>query len=398
MTDRPIRTTVIALTPLERDARVQRTALALAEAGHEVVVVGRKPLPTATPFRSVGLSAVPTASTQRMELLVTQAPASLVAPAAHLLYWLPAARRELLARAAESRPDLVIANDWLTLPVGRVLKERGGATLVYDSHEYATKEHIQNWKWRLVSRAAVAAIERRHIGSADRVLTVSRGIAEALRDQYALPCTPAVVRNLPPFQAIAFRPPNARRQVLFHGLIRPERGLEELIDSIPFWNFAGELVIRGYGLEPYLNSLRIRGRERGVQDRIHFAPPVASDELVRQAAAADIGYLALPGVTAHYEYALPNKLFEYLMAGLPILASPRTEIRKVIEEAGAGLTVELTPRALATALNGVAADDIVRMRRAALQAAQRLNWEAERRVLVDVVEETHRLRRTAHHR
>jgi glycosyltransferase involved in cell wall biosynthesis len=389
-----IRTVILALTPLARDARVLRSAAALCEAGHEVVVIGRHPLPRQVNFHCVGLAALAGAAAQRLELVATQAPANLWPALGNRLYWLPSVRRELLARAAKIRPDIVISNDWLTLPVGRALKDRLGATLVYDSHEYATKEHVQNWKWRLVSQAAVSAIERSNIASADLVLTVSRGIAEALRSDYGLPSTPTIVRNLPSYLAADFRPPNQRRQVLFHGLIRPERGLEELIDSLPRWTFPGCLVIRGYGHESYLESLRERARNQGVADRVRFEPPTAPDELIRQAASADIGYLALPDVTAHYEYALPNKLFEYLMAGLPVLATPRREIRTILDETGAGLVADLDPTALALALNGITEDDIVRMRQSALHAAQHLNWESERQVLVQAVEDAHRHRRS----
>jgi glycosyltransferase involved in cell wall biosynthesis len=168
-----------------------------------------------------------------------------------------------------------------------------------------------------------------------------------------------------------------------------------LIDSVPLWTTRGELVIRGYGHEPYLESLRSRARGRGVADCVRFAPPTAPDELVRQAASADIGYLALPDVTAHYEYALPNKLFEYLMAGLPVLATPRHEIVGILHESGSGLVADLNPTAIAEALNGISADDIVRMRQCALRAAQHLNWEAEQQILVHAVEEVHQRRRSA---
>jgi glycosyltransferase involved in cell wall biosynthesis len=296
----------------------------------------------------------------------------------------------MLALALAADPDVVLCNDWMTLPVGAEVKRRRNVTLVYDSHEYAAKEHIQNWKWRVVSRAAVCAVEKRHIGKADLVLTVSPGIAEALQRDHALPATPTVVRNLPPYIETRAGPPNGRRQILFHGLIRPERGLEELIDSAPAWSFDGAIVVRGYGAQAYLDGLRDRARERDIAERLSIEPFVAPDALISLAAAADIGYLALPATTDHYEFALPNKLFEYLMAGLPVLATPRREIHHVLQSTESGFVAELEPRAIAAALNAVTADDLVRMRVAALSAARRLNWEAERHLLIAAIEAAHR--------
>ena len=210
-----MRIAILALTPVSRDARVMRSAHALAGAGHEVVVIGREPLPEGAAFTCVGLPPVRGGAAQRLELVATQAPATLWHATAHPLYWLPAARRRLLAAALQVRPDAILCNDWITLPIGAAVKRRTGAALIYDSHEYAAKEHIQNWQWRVVSRSAVVAIERRHIGEADLVITVSEGIADGLRRDHGLAVRPTVIRNVPEYVPVDFRLPNPRRQVLF---------------------------------------------------------------------------------------------------------------------------------------------------------------------------------------
>ena len=89
---------------------------------------------------------------QRLALVATQAPGTLLPSLAPALYWLPRLRWAALSAALDFRPDILICNDWNTLPVGSAVNRRTGAKLVYDAHEFATREHIQNWKWRLVSR------------------------------------------------------------------------------------------------------------------------------------------------------------------------------------------------------------------------------------------------------
>ncbi|MFI4996689.1 MAG: glycosyltransferase, partial [Hyphomicrobiales bacterium] len=369
----------LVFTPLAGDARVQRTAEALSEAGHEVLVVARPPYPAKGAYRRHELAAMPSPMAQRLALVATQAPATLLPGLAPTLYWLPPFRRAALNAVLDFRPDVVICNDWNTLPVGVAVNRRSGAKLVYDAHELATREHIQNWKWRLVSHRAVREIEQRSMPFVDLLVTVSEGIAQSLRNLYDLTQKPIVIRNLPSYQPIPFREIKPPLTLLFHGLIRRERGLEELIDSMPAWSFEGRFVVRGYGQDAYLAALKERARQRGVAERVLFAPRVSPERLVAEAAAADIGYLALPGTTEHYEFALPNKLFEYMMAGLPVMATPRVEMAAMLSSTRSGFTTELDPQSLAATLNSMNFEDLNRMRMAALAAARSLNWEHEKR-------------------
>ena len=375
----------LVFTPLSEDARVRRTAEALSEAGHDVLAIARRPFPNDGPYRRCELSRLPAPALQRLALVATQAPATLFPRLAAALYWLPRLRRMALDAVIAFRPDILICNDWNTLPIGAAVKRRTGAKIIYDAHEFATREHIQNWKWRLVSHRAVREIEQRNMPYVDLVMTVSEGIAQSLYNLYELTQKPTVIRNLPSYQDIAFREIRQPLTLLFHGLIRQERGLEELIDSMPDWHFEGRLVIRGYGQDGYLAQLEQRARERGVIERVSFAPRVSPEALISEAASADIGYLALPGTTEHYEYALPNKLFEYMMAGLPIMATPRIEMATLLSATGCGFTTELDPRALAATLNGLKLEELNRMRKAALDAARSLNWQQEKRRLTAAI-------------
>jgi glycosyltransferase involved in cell wall biosynthesis len=155
---------------------------------------------------------------------------------------------------------------------------------------------------------------------------------------------------------------------------------------MPHWQFEGRFLIRGHGQEAYLASLEKRARQRGVAERVAFAPRVSPERLISEAAAADIGYLALPGTTEHYEYALPNKLFEYVMAGLPVLATPRVEMATMLSSLECGFISELDPQSLANALNAVELDELNEMRRNALAAARTLNWEQEKSRLTSIID------------
>src|SRR5262249_28492383 len=163
-------------------------------------------------------------------------------------------------------------------------------------------------KWRLWHRPMVCALEREFICCASVVSAVSNGIAERLQKLYRLPNPGITIRNTPPFAAGAFRPTARDRiKVLYHRLVAPCRGLEATIDRVVAWRRMFELTIRGPGDEVYLSELRRRIAERGIVGRVVIAPPVPMTALVREAAAYDVGFFALPGSSRHNEFALPNK-------------------------------------------------------------------------------------------
>jgi len=222
----------LVFTPFAEDARVQRTAEALGEAGHEVLVVARPPFREEGPYRRHELSALVSRIAQTLGLVATRAPATLLPALAPTLYWLPLIRREALRAMLDFWPDIALCNAWNTLPVGAAVNRRTGARLVHDAHELATREHIQNWKWRLASERAVRDIEGRNRRLTDLVITVSEGIARSLQALYGRAHSPIMIRNLRSFQEIPFRPIEPPLTVLSHGLIRQERGLGALATSV----------------------------------------------------------------------------------------------------------------------------------------------------------------------
>jgi glycosyltransferase involved in cell wall biosynthesis len=101
-------------------------------------------------------------------------------------------------------------------------------------------------------------------------------------------------------------------------------------------------------------------------------------QLVSAATAFDVGLMALPGHSAHNRFALPNKIFEYMMAGLALCVSDLTSMRGVAETSKAGVLIaDVTPLEIAAAINGLTRERVDAYKRAALAAAQTYNWETE---------------------
>jgi glycosyltransferase involved in cell wall biosynthesis len=287
-------------------------------------------------------------------------------------------------RAAQAiEADIWLANDWTALPLAARLALEKGGIYVYDTHEFATEEFAEKPAWRRWTRPIVAAIEGRYIRDAALVSTVSAGIGKRLDRLYALARPTLIVRNTPRYEASGFRPTRSPIRVLYHGIVVPGRGLELAIDSVVEWRPEFELTIRGPENPKFTPALRKRIAALGLADRVRLTPPVPMTALVREAAAFDIGFFALPGHSGHNEFALPNKIFEYIMAGLCLCTTRLPEMAGVIEQYELGATIPaLDACAIAGAINGLDRSRIDACKQNSLRAARELCWERESKPLL----------------
>jgi glycosyltransferase involved in cell wall biosynthesis len=371
---------VISFSIITHDSRVMRTIRTLAEAGYRVQVVGfGEAPPEASQF--VRLPAATRGWWNRIGMGLRNVPATLLPSAAvmmHELSWTHRAARNALCNL---KPDIVHANDWPTLPAAVATKAACGARIVYDSHEFAIEEHAHQRRWTLLMRAHVAAIETHGVALTDRVVTVSKGIAEALAARYDLSTLPTVIRNVPDWEQQPFRATSRPRHLLFHGVLKEYRGIETIIDALPRLPDYS-LTLRGEATAAYAASLAGAIRRAGVVDRVQIKPAVPREQVVQLANAADIGLFLGPVDTLHNRLALPNKVFEYVMAGLAVLVSPGDDLSRLVARHAFGRVVPQAPDALATLLATLSNPEVDAMKRAALAAAHELNWQVERQRLL----------------
>ena len=288
--------------------------------------------------------------------------------------------------AEEYAPDIVHCNDLDTLLIGYMFKMKHGSRLVFDAHEIYPEQFPPTMRSQ-IWHEFYTNLERRLINEADGQLTVCDSLGRYFKSFYDANGF-VTVRNLPskaqlPEERIrTYR--RERPQFLYHGSYFAYRGLEEIIRASRFIDGA-DFVFRGIGR--YGEVLKRLSVELSVEDRIAFADPVGVDELVSSAAASDIGLNPFIPVCKNTEYALPNKFFEYLMAGLACASSDLVEIRDHTTRYDVGILFEsLEPEAIAAQLNElVARPDLVAHYRAnALDAARgELHWENEENKLTD---------------
>lgn len=381
-----MRVCLLSMTAIADDPRVRRQGDALADAGIDVSGIG---LPGATsphPAWPIDEVPLPAPAVRRLATATTLGVGRLVPAAATRAFALDP-RHAAMRRLAELRnPDLVIANDWRVLPVAAPLRARHGVPFLYDSHEMAIDEVTDSRWWKAVVRPVVRRVEGNAIRDAAAVTTVSQGIAEALREEYGLGNQPTVIRNVPTFEPYDVRPAGDTITVLYHGYFVGDRALEELVISVTQWRAGLQLILRGVGAPTYEARLRQVARERGVDDRVTFEPPVPMTELIRHAHEADVGIFVTGGTGRQHEYVLPNKLFEYVMAGLAVCVSDTAEMGSIVRRYDIGEVVAgPDPREIARAVNAFTADTVNRYKRNAVRAARDLCWEREAPRLLDIV-------------
>lgn len=361
------------------DTRVRREATALATAGHGVTVVhlpppGAEPEPAGLPF-----ALAPATLRQGRQRLPHAA--RLAAEAARLAL-----------RAVATRPDAIHAHDAAMLLPGLLAARRSGAKLVYDSHELATGVPYRRGLWP----AVVGAAERLGAPRADATIVVSEGIATGLGERYRLRRPPAVVRNLPDLPPPgAAGAPELRRElgvgdaplVLHQGAVAAGRGCETLLRAFPLLPDAHLLYLGAEG--PYAERLRDLAGEYGIAARVHLLGPVAPQALLSHTAQADIGVSLLEDSCENHRLALPNKLFEYVAAGLPVVVADLPEAARLVREYGIGWCADpADPASVAAALrSAIARQDDEGLRNRLAQAAAELSWQQEKRRLLAVYEE-----------
>jgi len=395
---------IITFTPATDEPRVVRQAQALMGAGWQVVVCGydgRSPRPPGWHFvrlSNAGYSSGEAIGRNRLARHLGHLIANtdrLPGLAARLIYGsLPNWRldaAEIVRIAAANReltPSLVIAHDHPTCPPAAQLARRYGAKLMVDSHEYMLAALPEDPAWVKRQRPFIKVMQDYYFAEADQVITVSDGIADRLNAEQALKRPARVIRSMPFFQPLEFRPTGPVRTVLYHGIVTPYRNLETAIEAAALWREDTHLVIRGPGDAAYVASLRALVAERNLGARVRIEDPALYCDLLKRANEADIGYFVYADGSAQRRFVLPNKFFEYTMAGLALVTSDLPEMSALISRYGHGRTVAaVDPQVIRTVIDRLSNTEIDVYKKASLAAARELSWEREQVVFLSVVED-----------
>jgi glycosyltransferase involved in cell wall biosynthesis len=300
--------------------------------------------------------------------------------------------RRGIAEIRRLRPRVVHCNDYNTMWIGVAAKLLTRSALVYDSHElWPDRNGRSEPRWWLL------ACEALFLRVADRNLATSPGHADAIARRHRV-APPRVVRNIaerPAANGAAAgsggeRPaasgsagpgaerPGEPRTIVYAGAATEGRGLEQAIAALPH---APGIALRilGPGRNAYCERLGLLATRHGVAERVRIEAPVPPQRVVAEIAGAAAGLALIQPACLSYALSLPNKLFEYLAAGLPILAADVPTIAAFVERHDVGLIVPPDePEEIARAMLEIVEPERNRhLRVAVAETAARLSWERE---------------------
>jgi glycosyltransferase involved in cell wall biosynthesis len=380
---------MLVLSPARTTVHVRREAAALADARFAVTVIDIEQdhrLPADETVRGVRLQHVfVSPRSARHYDPLTSLP--------WLLFKVTRITRSAL-KVLTTHADAYHAHDITALPACYLAALLRRKPLVFDAHELPmTQKHLVH---RRMVTGISQALLRIMMKRCTETITVSPPLVQEMKKLYGGPVA-TVVRNIPDYQQPVnddrlrrhFGLPPSARITLYQGGFQANRSLDTLVRAAPFLAPGNVIVLMGGGES--LAQLERLIAELGVEDRVKIKPSVPYQELLSWTTSADLGLCVFsPDESLSIRYCLPNKLFEYLMAGLPVLTTQLDAVVDLVRHYGVGgETASMWPETVAGAINALLADpvELARMRANALAACQTaLRWDLEQQRLVDVYE------------
>ncbi len=360
--------------------RVDRSARALVAGGWDVVLVAIKDADTAA-FEDRGDYVV-----RRVTLWSRRLP-----PWSRPLRYLEAVVKTFWA-AYRVDADVYNPRDLYPMLVCHLAARLRGAVVVTDSDElnlYRNGAWMKQWWWKPVAKTYEGFFLRR----AGARFTSDEGRADVLAHEYGI-ARPIVLLNVPGVVG-ELDPDLARRErvlagsrwlLIYQGVLSPNRGLPELIAAMELLDDCS-LLLLGDGV--LRDDLRRAADEAGLAQRVTFVETVPVPEMMRIVAACDAGIIPIIGSCLSYVFAAPNKLFEDMMAGIPVVVSDLPDMADIVRAEGVGTLIAdpRSPASIAAAVRRLL-DDAEPLRakgeRARAAALARYNWDREQAKLLAV--------------
>lgn len=364
------RVIVSVINDLVTDQRVNKSCLTLQKMGYEVLLVGRKQR------KSPPMDVRPY-DTKRMKLLFEKGPVFYAEYNTRLFFFL------LFHKA-----NLLLSNDLDTALPNYFISRLKGIRMIYDSHEYFTETP------ELVGRPKVQKVWKRIEGYVvprlPRMITVCDSIADLFREKYGVTCH--VVRNIPPRAALppkgdkkALDLPEDKHLLILQGSgINIQRGAEELVEAMQYLDDCFLMVIGGGDV---LLTLKQMTQRLHIEQRVRFLPRMPYAEMMAYTQLAELGFVLDKDTNLNYRFCLPNKLFDFIQAGVPIVASNLVEVGKIINKYDIGLFIpDHAPKSIAATIRQ-GLDDASRRtvwQKGLARAAEDLCWENEQQTLIEI--------------
>ncbi|GBD87630.1 spore coat protein SA [bacterium BMS3Abin03] len=282
----------------------------------------------------------------------------------------------------KSHASIIFAEDIYTLPFAVAIGKLKHAKIYYDSRELFG--YLAGLKDRKFVQGFWRFIEKIFIRHADYIITTGKMDSEVLHEMYNISNT-IVLRNLPryykPQKKVDLRTQlgidAGEKILLYQGGILKGRGIKIILDALKELPGFTAVIVGGGEFENYYKKMTL---DYDLVDRVFFAGKFEQNDLAKLTPSADIGVALIENISKSYYYALPNKLFEYIMAEIPVLVSNLPQMKQVIDEYEVGIAVNPNDKEeVKDALKKLATDKNLynKFKLNCKTASEKLNWENE---------------------
>lgn len=258
-------------------------------------------------------------------------------PLRHLLFLVRA-----IGAALKLKPDVILAEDFFTPFTGALVARLVGAKLIYDAHELIIPEDGKRHRSRRLN--FWYRLERMAVKHAELVIAANPERAKMMQAHYGLARTPIFMRNIPRFPVIDESVKSLARErypclkrlsaddkvIIYQGDMSISRGLDRYLDAMNFLPSNIRLVFAGGG--PDVERIRVLGRTLEDVGRFAMLGRVPQDILPAVTACADMGLIGYPFYGLNNIYCAPNKIFEYINAGIPVVATNQPPLREIVQK------------------------------------------------------------------
>lgn len=283
--------------------------------------------------------------------------------------------------------DVVHAHDLWVLPGVVASRWFHRKPVIFDAHEFYRgleifrRKKFSGWVWRMVERLLLPRV--------DALIAINSHQARLYRELYPHIPEPVVLMNLPSREEITRLSgdvPFARRkrEIIFQGILKPGRGLLQAIDAL---QQIPDGILRIVGDGELREAIQQRINSRRLQERVQLVGQIPSRELIPQSARARAGLVLFEPTNLNYRFASPNKFFEYVMAGTPLIASDIPTFREFLKQHPVGILVNpRQPQEIAAAMRRLLTNrkEWEQYHQACLRARQEWNWENQESRLVEL--------------
>ncbi len=368
MKSQKVKKAIVSVTnDLVSDNRVHRTCSVLTEMGYEVILVGRR-LTGSLPIQRAY-------KTHRFKLLFKRKFTFYAEYNVRLFFFL------LFHRA-----DLLVANDLDTLVANFYISKIKKCPLLYDSHEYFTE--VPELIHRKKIQRFWSKIENKIFPKLPFAITVSDSIANEYSKKYNVPVY--TIRNVPTIKenkkkkdvSLIFH--SFTNLLMYQGALNIGRGIENLIESMLYLDSDTVLLIVGKG--DVEKELHEKVNELKLNERVKFLGKIPIEELCEYTLNADLGFSLEDDRGLNYRFALPNKIFDYIQASVPVVCSDLPEMKKLVHHYNVGICLNETqrqPNVLAQIIKDALSntDKLNEWKENCKKASKELNWEKEKETL-----------------